>query len=609
VLQVLSGHKGNVSHVLWLPSSRQFAGAESKLSNRDVISVDSTNQMIVWDALNGQQVSTFIHPETNRQVLDICIPKNGADLWARTKVYILYSGNFLVIFDHAHSSFQNVAIVNPALDTLGMSDQLMRITMDPHYANPATNCIAFLAWDHGAVSSVSICSQWDYVRDSRIVIHGRVMLSESYNKGLGGNNNGGGGGANIQTGITRSTSGGNLSPSLQMDGDRIKRQSASSASIRKLVSDIIVGPDYNSSPTHVPSILNGSISFHPGMKDTILVTNDVAIYLINIQFMMVLHTFHIEKMGSPIVQVVPTKLRPCIVTLHENGTICLRKYYITGTHNATFLLESVCSSENPRFSGKKTEVFGCAIHPVEENSVIMYLNDGRLLKYEVSGEEKGQKMHDAKKHLTTPSTPYVRNLGFDEPTTPGPEAISKPSHSPMKSSNLHNLVKPILESDLDTAVKLKLKRVTNTFGQFTCLKSRDDILIAGTSMGFLIVLKIINDKLRALKKFTTHSSSPISGIEFVSDCEILTYSNLNFSTNPKCELILTEIWTGASRVLKTDDNYHIQDVKVSPLCQYFVIAYKVYARMTLKYYYCHSNDNNRIYILFSSYVAEWKWPL
>lgn len=91
----------------------------------------------------------------------------------------------------------------------------------------------------------------------------------------------------------------------------------------------------------------------------------------------------------------------------------------------------------------------------------------------------------------------------------------------------------------------------------------------------MIVLKIVDHRLKALKKFTTHSSSPVSGIEFVSDTEILTYSNISFSASPKCELILTEISSGASRALKLDDKHHINCISVSPLLQYFVLVYKV----------------------------------
>lgn len=183
------------------------------------------------------------------------------------------------------------------------------LVLDPHCANQAVNCIAFLSWDLSShsISSVAVCNFWDYAKDTRVVIHGRIPLD---GKGVvTGTSNFG----NHPSGMSRSNSGGHLSPSTMnnTDPDRLKRQSGSSSSIRKLVSDIIVGPDY-SSPIHSSMQISGSISFHPGMKDFLVVSNESAIYLVNIQFMVVLHTLSLEKSGSPIVQIIPTKQRSVI---------------------------------------------------------------------------------------------------------------------------------------------------------------------------------------------------------------------------------------------------------------------------------------------------------
>lgn len=476
VVQVLTGHTSTISHVLWLPAGRQFVSAESKLSNRDIVSADSTGQVIVWDALKGQQVGTFSHPDGSRTILDMLIPY-GSDLWVRTKIYILYSGNMLTIFDYVHGSSQFVPISNPTMENLGVFDQFVRFCSDPYHASQYSSSLAFYSLD----GTVSLCKFWDCVKDTKIMIHKRVSLTGDGSRisGPGGTTTGN----SPSSQMSKSTSLGSLSSNLNQIDSGMKRQIPSSSSIRKLVSDIIVGPDYSSSTTSggPQSKFPGSITFHPGVKDTVIVSTDVAIYFLNIHFMTVLHTFSIDKQVAPIVQVIPTKSRPCLFTLHENGTIYVRKYVISGEHSMAVQLETVCYE--PRFSGKKIEVVGFVVNPFEENSVIVYLNDGRLLKYALIAMKSTPVPGDVKPHLTTPSTPFVHNIGVAAEEQRDDQQNKKllPGSPNKHCRPLASVVKSILDVETDTSLSIQLQRVTHAFGQFTCIKSQGDILVGTLS--------------------------------------------------------------------------------------------------------------------------------
>lgn len=347
------------------------------------------------------------------------------------------------------------------MENLGISDQIVRFSSDPYHASQYSSVLAFLALDgSNNAPSVSISKFWDCVKDPKIVINKRMLLNGKHT------NNSGSSPSSNQSNLNmpRSTSSSSISSNLNPLLDASKRQISSSSSIRKLVSDIIVGPEYGTSPNAVNHThFTGSIMFHPGIKDTVIVSTESSIHYLNVHFMTILNTFSMDKHqgAGPIVQIIPTKSRPCLFTLHENGTLFLRKYQVSGEHTMTVQLETICHNDNPRFSNKKTEVIGCAVHPIDENAVIIYLNDGRLLKYELVDMKSAPVLVDLKPHLTTPSTPYVPSLGFEPSQTR--DALGSHNNKLGVSTNkqyptLSNAVKQILDLETDASLSMQLKR-------------------------------------------------------------------------------------------------------------------------------------------------------
>ena len=283
---------------------------------------------------------------------------------------------------------------------------------------------------------------------------------------------------------------------------------------------------------------------------------------------------------SNLVQVIPSQKRPALITLHENGAIALRKYIITGTHTQSIALETVHTTDPPRLSAKKSEVLGAMLDKNSEHRIILHINDGRFISYNILKTfNQSEEIDNKVKHLSTPMTPFVSTLGFESSkNTEKSEKIR--TNQDEQAESIEQLLNSVLEHD-SGSVKLKLKKTTTPVGTLTCIKSRpgNDFIVAGTSLGFILIIKINDDgKQRRCvihKRFAVHCNTPVSGIEFVSDNEIITYANLSFSTNPKCEMIIMELSTGSSRVLKQDDPYHIGFLRVSPLCQYFLLVYKV----------------------------------
>ncbi|CAL8142832.1 unnamed protein product [Orchesella dallaii] len=588
LVQICSSQSGDVTHVFWLSSGRTFTN-ETAVSHRDLISVDTNGELAIWNALKGEIMHRYTHPENNHRVIVDVHLSEGVDHWSRSKVYILYTGHLLVVFDHATCTFQNIAIqIGTGPDFPLTPVGIFRFCVEHHTPNPAMNRLAFLSrFENPSASSSSagnsntdllltFCSGWDYQKDNRILLRRQILLpfnrSTSSQSGASGF-------------LTHSNSMQNLSPPVHQQSSSDTPEKTRPTSIRRLVSDIIVGADLSGSQGHGAPV-QATLGFHHGIKDAILVSTESNIYLINVHFMVVLHIFSIDsKSVAPIVHTIPSHKKPCIITIHENGSVYLRKYTIVGTHIFNMELDTICASDNPRFSGKRPEIVSCGLHPFEENTVMVYFSDGRFLQYGFVSGEKG-KIAEPKNnvHANTPSTPLVKghgdgegdalaafsSLSLDQPDSsraPPPISFTQKWVSPM------NHVKSMLEGEYDN-VKIKLKRMTPTLGQPTTLKSDGNTLILGTSHGFLIILHVVKGRASVLKKIACHSSCAVSGIEYVTEHSALTYANVSFSTNPKCELMLTDLRTGACTGLKAEAKHHIQCVSVSPLRQYFVLVYQ-----------------------------------
>lgn len=558
-----------------------------------MISVDTNGEVVIWNALKGEVMHRFSHPENNNKaVVDVQLAE-GIDHWSRTKVYILYTGHLLVVFDHATCTYQNISIqigVGPEFPLTPVG--IFRFCVENKTSNPTTNRLVFLSRFENTSSSSSsynnndllltFCAGWDYQKDTRILLRKQVLLSAGNRPTSAGSGTG--------LFLSHSNSMGNLSPPVHQQSSSDTPEKTRPTSIRRLVSDIIVGADLSGSSSGHGLPVHATITFHPGIKDAVLITTESQIYLVSIHFMTLLHTFSLEKSLPSIIHSIPCRQKSCIITVHENGSVYLRKYTVVGTHIFTMEMDTICFSDSPRFPGKRPEVVSCEMHPFEENTFLIYFSDGRFLQYGFVSGEKGkvaEPRHNL--HANTPSTPFVKSgagdaeteslaaafsssLSIDNPDaairTQSTQSLSQRWVSPM------NHVKSMLEPETDI-VKLKLKRMTPSLGQPTSLKSDGNTLILGTTHGFLVILQVVKGRATVLKKIACHSSCPVSGIEYVSEHAALTYANINFSTNPKCELMMTDLRTGACTGLKTEAKHHIQCVSVSPLKQYFVLVYQV----------------------------------
>jgi len=357
--------------------------------------------------------------------------------------------------------------------------------------------------------------------------------------------------------------------------------------IRKLVSEIIVGTEYPASSSPTGTLATRNVQFHKNLNYHLIISTCREIFLINTQFNVILNTFSLDRSASSLVHVILTHTRPGVITVHENGAICLRKYLISGVHAQSVTLETIATSDPPRLSSKKCEVLGAMLNRQKhvENQIILHLSDGRFLKYYFQRIPGADGRVDFKmKHPVTPMTPFLP-LPSSSSSVTSLKVPPREDHLGIKKSEellpLEKLLKTILVPESD-GIKLKLKKATVGFGSLTCLKSRpnSNLLVAGTSAGFILVMSLMEDQFHQKrcvlnKRFSVHSNSAVSGIEFVSDSELISYANLSFSANPKCEMIMTELETGGTRILKQDDPHHIALISVSPLAQSMVLVYKV----------------------------------
>ncbi|CAG7728047.1 unnamed protein product [Allacma fusca] len=528
-----SEHKSSINRVIWNYFSRQLLDSKSSKYQADLLSTDTLNNICVWDVEKAQVLSTFTHPES-KQLLDVKFCW-GPDNWKHGKIYLLYSSNLLVVYDiFGHQVFQNFQIMEPQGGDLTCFD------INPFSTSGSAMC-AFVG--DGSISlGVVDCAK----ASEKVVVTAQILLQK--------------GGSNIASGSPL----GHPNPPYQDSGQAsqpllasLGKKQSSSSSIRKLVSDIIVGPE---NPLNPVVARFGTLEYLHSLKD------------------------HLIVWSNRFVGVFPAKTRPCLYTLHENGTIFLRKYSISNghhSHNVTVLLDTICASENPRFSSKKSEVLGGALIPSTlEHKITIYLSDGRLSQATLNSSKTEASLNISQKKLLlpTPVSPHVHDISTNMNTLTVQSA-------PSFNSSLSQHVKGVLDSESTADFKMKTKRTTPAIGQICCLKTlQNGIFAVGTASGHLLVIacpsvtgretRPVSVVPEILKKILVQSSSAVSGMEVTSESELLVWTNLSFSANPKCELSMVEINLGAIKVLKQDEPSHIGAVRVSPSKLYFVVVYK-----------------------------------
>lgn len=585
--------------VLWSPFGRPFVTGKEQ-PPPDLISIDVSSALVTWDVQKCQSISSFSHPDS--KVLLDAKWSNGFDSAQKSKLFLLYSSNLIVILDVVSFIYQTISIVE-SLST-SMDYFFFSFDVDPFCASYSST-IALLT-----DNSISFVQNWDplKLKQEKMITSDKMMLkiksSSPSNciyiyytfihtlkrlKVLVA------GVFNVQIFLLIFL---DPSPSSSDLHNASSKRHNSTSGIRKLVSDI-VGTEIPLIPGQSFVKPDGILEYHRNLKDHLIVFNSNTIFLVNTYFKVILSLLNIDRSTSPLLHVIPSVQRPAIISLHESGTIYLRKYIISGTHSLSVALETICCSDQPRFSSKKCEILGMILDPNNENKIILHLIDGRYVQYDILGLGKAidnftTTEDKQRKHLITPMTPSISietSFAIESNNKEISTTTVKKRERFESNNNLQlcELMQNILEQETENNLRIKLSKVTSLIGILTCLRSNSNqnIIVAGTSQGYILVFKVTtegqggqdvdNDSIQCkiVKRFSVHSNAPVYGIEFIAEDEIVTFANLSFSANPKCELILTNIWTGATRVLKQDEPFHIGFIKVSPLKQFFVLAYKV----------------------------------
>lgn len=127
--------------------------------------MDFGDKLIIWDVGRCHSVSHFCHPEFKS--LFSLKWSNGADVWQKTKLFLLYSGCMFVVLDVVTLGFQNILVEsNPGSNELPVFD------FDCEPASSTSNAIAFVG-EH----SVYIKNNWDplKMKQERITFSNSVM--------------------------------------------------------------------------------------------------------------------------------------------------------------------------------------------------------------------------------------------------------------------------------------------------------------------------------------------------------------------------------------------------------------------------------------------------
>jgi len=136
--------------VSWNPHARSCLSEKSDKQPVDLVSTDTSDSLIMWDVEKCRAVSRFTHPEF-KSLLSIKW-SNGADVWQKSKVFLLYSNSNFVVLDIVTQAYQNILI--ETVPYPGHDHSVFDFDSEP--ASSTSSSIAFLG-EH----SLYIKNNWD----------------------------------------------------------------------------------------------------------------------------------------------------------------------------------------------------------------------------------------------------------------------------------------------------------------------------------------------------------------------------------------------------------------------------------------------------------------
>uniref|UniRef100_A0A8D8RS64 WD repeat-containing protein 11 n=2 Tax=Cacopsylla melanoneura TaxID=428564 RepID=A0A8D8RS64_9HEMI len=321
------------------------------------------------------------------------------------------------------------------------------------------------------------------------------------------------------------------------------------------------------------------LSYHRSLRHHVLLLYARDVLIIDLHINMSVGVIPIERTASPLTQVISCRQRDVLYCLHESGSVSVkvRRQFLShsntqdvpgtplpsdeGREGSEAGGGDLCVWYEARTQGEVTrqskglKVMGLTLCPVTENTVGLLLNSGKVVLFTLDLNQSSDNVKP--RHLYTLSDLVP------------PSTVEKGPGPPLR----------LLATGLIQSGSIQIK----TISMCPALNSRNilhyvPLLGAGTATGQVYLFNVGTGLLE--KQFNVHTG-PVMGIEWVNSHSFLSYSYTLLSTSTtsslaRNELVITDIHVGHSVSIRKSalDEPYIDILKVSPLCQYFILILK-----------------------------------
>ncbi|XP_069468053.1 WD repeat-containing protein 11 [Ambystoma mexicanum] len=340
------------------------------------------------------------------------------------------------------------------------------------------------------------------------------------------------------------------------------------------------------------------LSYLPSRRKHMLLLYSREILILDLEVNQTVGVVAIERTGVPFIQVMPCFQRDAMFCLHENGCVtfrvCRSSSGLLGPTNEepdpdplqelTYDLRSQCDAIRVT---KTVRPFCLACCPVSENSVALFIGDGRVMIWELKSSILGRSTRTGNPNASPLYSP-VSFCGI--PIAASQNRLPDLSLDSMIAGQSMQMGEEHLKAPVMPEVHLKFLLTgllsglpLPNFAVRMCpplttknLKQYQPLVAVGTSNGSVLIYHLTTGLLH--KELNVHSCE-VKGIEWASLNSFLSFatSTPNNVSLVRNELQMVDLLTGRSvafRGERGNDEPAIEMIKVSHLKQYLAVVFK-----------------------------------
>ncbi|XP_062567423.1 WD repeat-containing protein 11-like isoform X2 [Saccostrea cucullata] len=536
VTQVLGIHKGYVTCVKWKPEDIHHDVVVNPYT-LTLAAGDAQGNVGLWNVTKGETKATFVCK--GRSVRDITWITNQET--SEATVLALYNKSDVIMWDFLTSS---------QLWKASFAEPLSNICIDPFNKSNA----------------IFLCE------DSNILLiedlHPKTPPSQKYKRISFYGANG-------------------PSPEVSQPTDEQGNMKRNPSSLNKLINmttSLITGTGESRSRKSISEDDRSlqqqclQVTFHPGIRHVIFMVYPSQIDIIDIEACIIMATIRLDSKSSYFVKVLPCKQRDVLYCLHENACITIRVRRLDKSHctynesqvstpstpitpgfgemetdKSDIAYDLIWQSDAVRISNKST-VYGFNVHPVTEACAALIFSDGKIITWELVS--------------TNTHALVLKDM------LPG---LSKKGQKNLLMEGNRFLMTGMVKGfpwSVCTIKSNSLEQVTTANNPNS--QSKETLLALGMDNGDISILNIQTGQIE--REFSVHSDS-VKSIEWLNQNILMSWTCSKSGNSPtmgRNEVLLTWTRSGLVEVFRQRLKLEslITNIKVSPLRQYVVIAFK-----------------------------------